>query len=85
MHPIPARSAADLVARMPEGAVTDMMEWGPAKTPIEQFERMLSTDITTEQMINLSPATPALQDDWPINEYFVLRVLSSQRLQSGSR
>jgi hypothetical protein len=51
MHPIPARSAADLVARMPDRAVADMMEWGPAKTPKQQFERMLSTDMTTVQMI----------------------------------
>ena len=85
MHPIPARSAADLVARMPDRPVADMMEWGPAKTPKQQFERMLSTDMTTVQMINLSPTTPALQDDWPINEYFLLRVLASERLQSGSR
>ena len=85
MHPIPARSAADLVARMPDRAVADMMEWGPAKTPNQQFERMLSTDMTTVQMINLSPTTPALQDDWPINEYFLLRVLASERLRSGSR
>ena len=85
LHPIPARSAADLVARMPDRAVADMMEWGPAKTPNQQFERMLSTDMTTVQMINLSPTSPALQDDWPINEYFLLRVLASERLQSGSR
>jgi spermidine synthase len=70
---IPDRSATELVARMPAKALTDMMEWGPAKTPNEQFDLMLSGEMTTEQVIALAPATPALQDDRPINEYFLLR------------
>jgi hypothetical protein len=49
------------------------MEWGPAKAPNQQFARVLSTETTTGQMIALSPSTPALQDDRPINEYFLLR------------
>jgi spermidine synthase len=72
-RPVQNRSAAELVARMPAKAVTDMMEWGPAKTPDEQFELMLSAEMTTEQLIALAPATSALQDDRPINEYFLLR------------
>jgi len=70
---IPVRTAAELVARMPAAAVTDMMEWGPAKTPEAQFELILSKPVTLEQLIALSPSTPALQDDRPINEYFLLR------------
>jgi spermidine synthase len=70
---IPLRTAEELVARMPASAVTDMMEWGPAKTPVEQINLMLSQETTLDQMIRLSPATPALQDDRPINEYFRLR------------
>jgi spermidine synthase len=72
-RPIQNRSAADLVARMPAKAVTDMMEWGPAKTADEQFDLMLSAEMTTEQMIALAPEIPALQDDRPINEYYFLR------------
>ena len=72
-QPIPARTAAELVARMPRGAVADMMEWGPAKTPDQQFQILLSREIRPEQMIALSPNTPALQDDRPINEYYLLR------------
>jgi spermidine synthase len=71
--PIPHRNAAELVARMPAKAVADMMEWGPAKTPDEQFDLMLSAEMTLEQLIAPAPATPALQDDRPINEYFILR------------
>jgi spermidine synthase len=72
-RPIQNRSAAELVARMPATAVADMMEWGPANTPDEQFDLMLSAEMTTEQLIALAPTTPALEDDRPINEYFLLR------------
>jgi spermidine synthase len=72
-RPIPNRSAAELVARMPAKAVADMMEWGPADTPEEQFDLMLAARMTPEQMIALAPGTVALQDDRPINEYFLLR------------
>jgi spermidine synthase len=70
--PIPVRTAAEIVARMPAAAVTDMMEWGPAKTPEAQFELTLKPQ-SLDSMIALSPGTPALQDDRPINEYFLLR------------
>jgi spermidine synthase len=72
-EPIPVRSAGELVARMPESAIRDMMEWGPAKTPDQQFKILLSRELTPAQMIALSPNTPALQDDRPINEYYLLR------------
>jgi hypothetical protein len=72
-RPFPNRSVAEMVARMPAAAVRDMMEWGPGKTPDEQFELMLSGETTTDRMIALDPAIPALQDDRPINEYFLLR------------
>jgi spermidine synthase len=70
--PIPVRTAAEIVARMPAAAVTDMMEWGPAKTPEAQLELTLKPE-SIDSMIALSPGTPALQDDRPINEYFLLR------------
>jgi predicted membrane-bound spermidine synthase len=79
MSPIPERSSAELVAHMPATAITDMMEWGPAKSPEQQFDRMLTDKMTLDQVIAFSPATPALQDDRPINEYFLLRT-SSYRL-----
>jgi hypothetical protein len=67
------RTAAELVAAMPRGAVRDMMEWGPAQTPVEQVSLLLAHELTLEPMIARSPTTPALQDDRPINEYFLLR------------
>jgi spermidine synthase len=72
-RPIPIRTAAELVAAMPRGAIRDMMEWGPAQTPIEQVGLLLAHELPLAPMIALSPATPALQDDRPVNEYFLLR------------
>lgn len=72
-RPIPIGTADELLARMPAPAIADMMEWGPANTPAEQFELVLSKPVALDQLIALSPSTPALQDDRPINEYFLLR------------
>ena len=72
-QPIPVRSASELAERMPAAAVADMLEWGPAKTAEKQFDLLLSRETRPEQMIALSPQTPALQDDRPINEYYLLR------------
>lgn len=72
-QPIPDRTASELAARMPATALVDMMEWGPAATPDQQFELVLRKTIAVDQMIALSVKTPPLQDDRPINEYYLLR------------
>lgn len=71
--PIPARTAAELLARMPKAAISDMMEWGPAKAPEQQIGLLLSHETSPEAIIALSPSTETLTDDRPINEYFLLR------------
>ncbi|MGO9518250.1 MAG: fused MFS/spermidine synthase [Candidatus Korobacteraceae bacterium] len=75
MSPIPMRTAKEMVARMPAPAVADMIEWGPASTPVEQFDLMLSNWYAPLELIARSPDTPALQDDRPVNEYYLLREL----------
>src|SRR5271165_3099256 len=75
MSPIPTRTAKEMVARMPAPAVADMIEWGPANTPAEQFDLMLSNWYAPLELIARSPDTPALQDDRPVNEYYLLREL----------
>ena len=72
-RPIPERNAAELVSRMPSAAVSDMMEWGPAASPEMQMNLLLSHASSTDAIIALSPKTHSLQDDHPINEYFLLR------------
>ncbi len=51
MSPIPDRTPAELVARMPDGALADMMEWGPADTPADQFALMLSHPSSPAKLI----------------------------------
>jgi spermidine synthase len=75
MHPIPVRTAQQLAQRMPPAAIADMLEWGPAKSPEEQLQLLLSKEMTTAEMIARAPDTPALCDDRPVNEYFLLRTL----------
>src|SRR5271166_1441140 len=75
MSPISERSAAEMVALMPASAVSDMMEWGPATTPVEQLDLMMSNRYAPQELMARSPDTPALQDDRPVNEYYLLRVL----------
>jgi spermidine synthase len=73
LSPIPQFTAAQLVARTPQKALTDMMEWGPAKTPEEQYGLLVSREVSPQDLIAPASSTPALQDDRPINEYYWLR------------
>jgi predicted membrane-bound spermidine synthase len=72
-RPIPKRTAAELLARIPSHAVGDMMEWGAGNGPEGQINLMLSQEVNIGQLIALSPSTPALSDDRPTNEYYLLR------------
>jgi predicted membrane-bound spermidine synthase len=74
-QPLPPTSAHELASRMPASAVVDLLEWGPATTAEEQFDLMLRTEIPVEQLIANSPRTPAMRDNQPVNEYFLLRRL----------
>lgn len=79
MSPLPERSAQELVDRMPAEAVADMMEWGPSSTPLEQFSRMLSPPVSPAEMLAQAPDAPTLQDDRPVNEYYLLREFLSKK------
>ena len=82
-QPIPELTASELMMRIPPTALADMMEWGPAKTPDEQLDLMLKQEIGPEQLIALSPSTPVLEDDRPINEYDRLRSLRVEAASPG--
>lgn len=73
MSPIPVRTPSELVARMPAKALADLVEWGPFKDPQQQFGIVNPNRYTLDNLIALSPDTPALQDDRPVNEYYFLR------------
>jgi spermidine synthase len=73
MDPIPLPSPAELAARMPARAAADFVEWGPHRTPEEMFAEVLRYVQTIDRVASIIPATPPLQDDRPINEYFFMR------------
>jgi spermidine synthase len=70
--PIPDRSAAEIVARMPAAARQDLVEWGPHHTPVEQIEAVLTGE-TTLDFAAMATRAAALTDDRPVNEYFLVR------------
>jgi len=71
--PIPSLSAATMASRLPRTASADLMEWGPAATPEEEFAEVLRQEISLDSLIGQDPGVPAMQDDRPVNEYFILR------------
>jgi predicted membrane-bound spermidine synthase len=76
-YPLPQRSAEELLGRMPDGAVADLTEWfepaGSRAAGVEAVQALLDNEMPLDEMIARSPATPALRDDRPINEYYRVR------------
>ena len=59
---------------MPTKAALDIIEWGPEASAEGQFSILLSREIPVDQLIVGAPRAPALQDDRPENEYYLLRL-----------
>jgi spermidine synthase len=76
-RPIPNRTGAELVQRMPAAAIQDMMEWKFALNPELEFSWLLQRESSVDILIAGSPLAPAMQDDRPVNEYFLLRDLKA--------
>jgi hypothetical protein len=74
-RPVLLRSPEELARQMPPEAVSDMLEWGPFDTADAQFASMLQYEFPVDRFVSESPGTPAMRDDQPINEYFLLRLL----------
>jgi spermidine synthase len=72
-QPIPDRSAAELAKRLPPAAAADLVEWGPYATSEQQFAAVLQNEMPIDWIISLDKNAPAIQDDRPINEYYLLR------------
>jgi predicted membrane-bound spermidine synthase len=75
MQPIPAITAADFAARMPPAARRDLVEWGPAATPEAMAGLILAPRLALAAVAPSPPTAPAITDDRPFNEYFLLRRL----------
>jgi spermidine synthase len=68
---LPVVSAAVLAGRLPARAAADLLEWSPSSTAEGQFANVLGREMPLATL--LRPDVPALTDDRPVNEYFVLR------------
>lgn len=72
--PLPPISAAELASRLPPNAVSDLLEFGPVNSAEEQFASVINSEFPLENIIgSASGNVPALQDDRPVNEYYILR------------
>jgi hypothetical protein len=76
-QPLPHLTAEDLQRKMPADAAADLTEWDPppggSPAAFLAFDTVLQNEVPIETLIAPSPATPALRDDRPINEYYALR------------
>jgi hypothetical protein len=73
MQPLHRWTAEELAQHMPASAASDLVEWGPQPDPQGRFAAVLKNEISLDQMIAEAPEAPALQDDRPVNEYYVIR------------
>ncbi|OLD66367.1 MAG: hypothetical protein AUI47_00040 [Acidobacteria bacterium 13_1_40CM_2_68_5] len=72
-RPIPDTSAKVLASRLPPRAAADLVEWNPGLQAQQVFEKLLSQEMMPERIIAAAPGAPALTDDQPFNEYYLLR------------
>ena len=76
-QPLPNLTAGELQNRLPPDAAVDLAEWAPpgrgSEAVFSSFQSLLQSEVPIETLILQSPTTPALSDDRPINEYYVLR------------
>lgn len=72
-QPIPRRTAHELAQRLPAQAAADLVEWGPQPDAESEFRMLVRNELPIDKLISLSPTTPAVSDDRPINEYYLMR------------
>ncbi len=72
-RPLPNRTASELAQRLTHRAAADFVEWGPETSTEKQFSLLLQGEFPIDLLISPAPATPALSDEHPVNEYFALR------------
>ena len=73
MQPIPRMTPAELARRLPPAAVADLLEWGPAASAEDQFNLVLAKEIPVDAALRGMPWVLPLDDDHPVNEYYLLR------------
>jgi spermidine synthase len=81
---IPNLTGAELIQRMPQSAISDLMEWPFERTPEDEVNYVLHREIPITRLESADPNASAMQDDHPVNEYVLLRQLKRSRFQAGS-
>ena len=72
MDPIDDLTAKQLVARMPESAKKDLLEWTRTPDAATYLNMVLSQEIPLDKILNTN-SDAQITDDEPLNEYFLLR------------
>ncbi len=72
MQPIEKPGVGDFIARMPEGAREDMLEWADGQSLEAYVGSILEREIPLQDALNPDPRV-CVTDDQPYNEYFLLR------------
>jgi spermidine synthase len=72
-RPIPKASPATLASRLPARAVPDLLEWSWAPSAEVLFGTLLENERTVDEVVALATWAPAMEDDRPFNEYYLLR------------
>jgi spermidine synthase len=80
-QPIPNRTGAELLQRMPATAVRDLFEWPYSPSPERELDFVLEREKSIDLLIAADVNTPAMQDHHPVNEYLILRTLSRNNFQ----
>jgi spermidine synthase len=78
-RPIPDRTVEELLGRMPAKAADDLGEWdvSPGESRRDAARDVLHDlvrgEVSPDKLIASSPDTPAITDDRPISEYYLVR------------
>ena len=70
---LPTWTAKEMAEHMPAQARQDLLEWNPQARVEDRFARALGSEVSLDSLMDGAPWSPALQDDRPENEYYVLR------------
>ncbi len=73
MEPIPATAAGPWPQPLPPAAARDLLEWEKDSTADGLLSQVFSQESHLQDFLKLAPRLPAIQDDRPVNEYFLLR------------
>jgi predicted membrane-bound spermidine synthase len=74
--PIVIASPEVISGRMPASAKEDLLEWLPDLTVEQVLEKCIEKEVPLKRLVDYSDGS-SLTDDRPVNEYFLLRRLTS--------